>query len=172
MYSRYYLLVGRLCDSINGTDTKSKVESESAPLRHVLFPIAGFTFLHTGHMPWQPNSKIQPSRKLIQHPPQAVEGSRLSLTFPSFDLTLPATNLSLLRYCVRMKSLANGKLSTSGSEPYSDLASEVQDKILIAGQLSELIRNVRSLQNLNVGGVWAMRGAKLCTSRIALSVSR
>lgn len=68
-----------------------------------------FTFLHTGQMPWQQNSKIQPWRKLIQHPPQAVEGSRLSLTFPSLCLTLPATNLSLLlRYCVRMNLLANG----------------------------------------------------------------
>lgn len=107
-YSRYYLLVGRLCDSVNGTDTKSKVESESAPPPCVV-PNCWFYFSAHWSKALTAKSKIQPWRKLIQHPPQAVEGSRLSLTFPSFDLTLPATNLSLLlRYCVRMKSLANG----------------------------------------------------------------
>lgn len=86
---------------------KAKVERARSPPPCVVANC--FTFLHTGQMPWQPNSKIQPWRKLIQHPPQAAEGSRLSLTFPSLCLTLPATNLSLLlRYCVRMNLLANG----------------------------------------------------------------
>lgn len=169
-YSRYYLLVGRLCDSLNGTDTKSKVESESAPPPCVV-PNCWFYFSAHWSKALTAKFKNPTLEKVNPAPTTGGRGLEALSNFSIFRFDFTSYQFVTPPAVLRAYEIASEWWpSTSGSEPCSDLASEVQNKILIAGQLSELIRKVRSLQNLNVG-VWAMRGAKLCTSRIALSVS-
>lgn len=149
------------------TDSKSKVESESAPPPCVV-PNCWFYF--SAHWPYALTAKFKnPTLKKVN--PAPTTGGRGLEALSNFSIfRFDFTSYQFVTVLRAYEIASEWWPSTSGSEPYSDLASEVQDKILIAGQLRELIRKVRSLQNLNVGGVWAMRGAKLCTSRIALSV--